>query len=311
MHTNTDHPHVHVAVRGVTRAGREVRFDREFIKDGFRFHAEKLATQKLGFRSERDIQAAMVKEISQDRVTSLDRQIARVRPKQEVRQQPASGYGWMIHNLPATCVRMWFMLLRWSDDTASFHHGTGKACREKEWEVQAGFLKTLRTVQAVGDKQKMMARHMEAASDVNLPVVFAQWKDIELLQGRVLGHGGESGREWNSPQSAQRQRPPVPQRSVQERRLNSIRVSKTFLVLSWPIPSGTNYQENSAFQNFAWVSGRSCGRSSNNGTGDAAGPRALKSNRVCSCPSGCCSRHSSKSSGGISESTTFVRCTFA
>jgi hypothetical protein len=38
---------------------------------------------------------------------------------------------------------------------------------------------------------------------------------------------------------------------------------------------------------------------------------ALKSNAVCSWPSGCCSRHNSSRSGGICERTTFVRPTFA
>ena len=191
VHTNTDHPHVHVAVRGMTRAGREVRFAREFIKDGFRFHAEKIATQKLGFRSERDIQAATVKEISQDRVTSLDRQIARVKPKEaglafRVRLDDPQLAGYLRRDVVHA-----FALERRLEHLSSM--GLAKPAGEKAWEVQAGFLKTLQTVQAVGDKQKMMARHMEAASDVNLPVVFTQWKDIELLQGRVLGHGEEEG----------------------------------------------------------------------------------------------------------------------
>ena len=174
VHTNTDHPHVHVAIRGVTRAGREVRFAREFIKDGFRFHAEKIATQKLGFRSERDIQAATMKEINQDRVTSLDRQIARVRPKQagasfRVRLDDPQLAGYLRRDLVHA-----FALERRLQHLSGM--GLAKITGEKEWEVQAGFLRTLQTVQAVGDKQKMMARHMEAASDVNLPVVFAQWK---------------------------------------------------------------------------------------------------------------------------------------
>jgi hypothetical protein len=42
-----------------------------------------------------------------------------------------------------------------------------------------------------------------------------------------------------------------------------------------------------------------------------AGMKALKFNAVCSCPSGCCSRHNSSRSGGICERTAFVRPTFA
>lgn len=41
------------------------------------------------------------------------------------------------------------------------------------------------------------------------------------------------------------------------------------------------------------------------------GPQTLQFRFVCSCPFGCCSRHSSGSSGGIPESTTRVRWTQA
>ena len=124
-------------------------------------------------------------------MTSLDRQIARVKPKEaglafRVRLDDPQLAGYLRRDVVHA-----FALERRLQHLSSM--GLAKPAGEKAWEVQAGFLKTLQTVQAVGDKQKMMARHMEAASDVNLPVVFTQWKDVELLQGRVLGHGEEEG----------------------------------------------------------------------------------------------------------------------
>ena len=45
--------------------------------------------------------------------------------------------------------------------------------------------------------------------------------------------------------------------------------------------------------------------------GCATGSRTLKSMYICSCPLGCCSRHSTNRSGGNSVRTSFVRWTFA
>jgi hypothetical protein len=62
----------------------------------------------------------------------------------------------------------------------------------------------------------------------------------------------------------------------------------------------------------SYIGAVSCGAISlNRGALLAAGKPALKSNAVCSWPSGCCSRHNSSRSGGICERTAFVRPTFA
>jgi type IV secretory pathway VirD2 relaxase len=70
---NTDHPHAHVVVRGVDLRGREVRFDRQYMARGFRERAQELATQELGPRGPEEIQRARQREVTQERVTSLDR----------------------------------------------------------------------------------------------------------------------------------------------------------------------------------------------------------------------------------------------
>ena len=76
-HHDTGHPHVHIVVRGVDRRGREVRFDREYISNGLRWRAQELATMELGPRTELEIRQARTKEITQDRYTSLDRELER------------------------------------------------------------------------------------------------------------------------------------------------------------------------------------------------------------------------------------------
>jgi len=77
-HFNTDHPHAHVVVRGVGRDGHELRFDRSYIATGMRWRAQELATEELGPRREHEIQRMRGKEVSQERFTSLDRELERL-----------------------------------------------------------------------------------------------------------------------------------------------------------------------------------------------------------------------------------------
>lgn len=62
-HYNTDHPHVHIALRGIA-AGQPIRFNRDYIRHTLRAHAESLCTRELGFRTIADaIEAARRREI--------------------------------------------------------------------------------------------------------------------------------------------------------------------------------------------------------------------------------------------------------
>ncbi len=76
-HHNTNHPHAHVVIRGVDRYGSEVRLDRAYISSGMRWRAQEIATEELGPRHELDIRRTLAKELTQDRFTSLDRELAR------------------------------------------------------------------------------------------------------------------------------------------------------------------------------------------------------------------------------------------
>jgi type IV secretory pathway VirD2 relaxase len=75
-HYNTAHPHAHVVVRGVDRDGRQVRFDPEYMKRGFRARAEELATEWLGPRTELEYRQQLEREVEQQRYTTLDRGIS-------------------------------------------------------------------------------------------------------------------------------------------------------------------------------------------------------------------------------------------
>jgi type IV secretory pathway VirD2 relaxase len=49
-HYNTEHPHVHVALRGISAEGqRPLRLSRDYVKQGIREIAEDLCTRQLGY----------------------------------------------------------------------------------------------------------------------------------------------------------------------------------------------------------------------------------------------------------------------
>jgi type IV secretory pathway VirD2 relaxase len=77
-HYNTGHPHTHVVVRGLGRDGHELRIDRSYIASGMRWRAQEIATEELGPRREFEIRRSRVREITQERFTSLDHELDRL-----------------------------------------------------------------------------------------------------------------------------------------------------------------------------------------------------------------------------------------
>ena len=76
-HWNTQHPHVHIIVRGVADDGQDLVISRDYIKEGMRARAQDLVTQELGPRTDRDIQLALERQVDAERWTQLDRQLVR------------------------------------------------------------------------------------------------------------------------------------------------------------------------------------------------------------------------------------------
>ncbi|MGD0680211.1 MAG: DUF3363 domain-containing protein [Polyangiaceae bacterium] len=77
-HHDTGHPHAHIVVRGIARDGSELRLDRSYIASGIRWRAQELATEELGPRHEFEIRRARAREVTQERFTSLDRELERL-----------------------------------------------------------------------------------------------------------------------------------------------------------------------------------------------------------------------------------------
>jgi len=74
-HHDTDHPHVHIVLRGRDDQGRDLVIARDYITHGFRKRAEEIATLELGPRRDLDIARSRHAEIDKERFTSLDRKL--------------------------------------------------------------------------------------------------------------------------------------------------------------------------------------------------------------------------------------------
>jgi hypothetical protein len=67
-HYNTEHPHVHMAIRGVSSDGEPHRLKRDYVKHGIRDIAQDTCTRQLGYRTSRDAAEAERREIGKPRL---------------------------------------------------------------------------------------------------------------------------------------------------------------------------------------------------------------------------------------------------
>jgi type IV secretory pathway VirD2 relaxase len=199
-HFNTEHPHVHVTLRG--RAdGRALRLDRAYIKFGIRMAAEDLCTAQLGYRTELDAVEAERREVGEQRFTSLDRIINRASENSPVSAMPAPGRQFMFaltvpdreapdfvrvrqRHLAARLVRLQKM-------------GLAEPSGPNAWDVRTDFGAVLRAMQRAQDRQRLLQVHGALLSDDRLPLVLTNPRRTPALNGRVLTHGEEdSGRQY-------------------------------------------------------------------------------------------------------------------
>src|SRR5258708_5579514 len=74
-HWNTDNPHVHLLVRGVTDDGSDLVIARDYISRGLRSRAVDLVALELGPKPEHEVRSALEREVEAERWTRLDAEI--------------------------------------------------------------------------------------------------------------------------------------------------------------------------------------------------------------------------------------------
>lgn len=76
-HWDTDNPHAHVVLRGRAANGQDLVIAPDYMAHGMRMRASELATEWLGPHTELEIRQGLVREVEQERLTSLDRALLR------------------------------------------------------------------------------------------------------------------------------------------------------------------------------------------------------------------------------------------
>jgi hypothetical protein len=186
-HFNTEHPHVHVALRGRSKNGEEIRLPRDYVKSGLRSIAEDLCTRQLGHRTEMDAFEAERREIREKRFTSLDRMILRgAEPDSE---DPHSTVVVTIGDRTfgnRESARQQHVMARLAvlSDMGLASHSSGD-----KWRVRVDAESILRAMQRAGDRQKTLKAHGALLSDERLPVSALDFRQTPSVEGRVLVHG--------------------------------------------------------------------------------------------------------------------------
>jgi type IV secretory pathway VirD2 relaxase len=184
-HFNTEHPHAHVALRGVRGDGSVLDLPRDYVKFGIRMIAEDLCTRQLGYRTELDAREAQRREVDQCRVTSLDRIIdcangASAEPEFVFRPDGPSA---MRDQAPLLAARL----------NTLQKMGLATQSQFRQWRVRSDFLTVLKAMQQTADRQKTLSAHRTLVSDERLPLLVTEPRKIKHLEGRVLGHGEDEG----------------------------------------------------------------------------------------------------------------------
>ena len=185
-HYNTGHPHVHIAMRGIDRQGREIRLPKEFVQHGIRTIAENWCTQELGYRTKEQAMDAQRREVSEMRYTSLDRIIMRASATVD-----EGTY------FPVTCRgrgRAQFVVARLA---ALEGMGLARRVSANEWEVRRDLEGVLRGMQKMADRQKTLSAGGVLRSDERLPILPLDHRALDYVEGRILVHGEEeNGRSY-------------------------------------------------------------------------------------------------------------------
>ncbi|MBL4800866.1 MAG: DUF3363 domain-containing protein [Emcibacter sp.] len=74
-HFDTDHPHTHLVLRGVDDRGKDLVIAKSYMSYGMRNAASEILTQELGPRTEMEILQQVRRQVDQDRLTDIDRDI--------------------------------------------------------------------------------------------------------------------------------------------------------------------------------------------------------------------------------------------
>jgi len=189
-HYNTEHPHVHVVIRGVRDSGEALRLTREYVQQGIRTIAADLCTRQIGYRTELDGVVAERREVSEKRFTSIDRRL--LKDAGESSPDFGSQHFTVSRNAEQTGLGE-TARSRTRHDVARLavlrQMGLAESSGPNTWRLRKDFEQVLRAMQRASDRQRTLAAHGTVMSDERLTIEVLDLRQITCVEGRVLVHG--------------------------------------------------------------------------------------------------------------------------
>jgi hypothetical protein len=171
VHHNTDHPHAHIVVRGRLPSGEPLKLPPALIRRGLREAVQSSLTRQLGPRTIADIEHQKQIELTANRVTPLDRSLAR-------RTIPwAADPAYKDAGAAASAAEV--VRLRHLKEL-----GLSKPYAGDRWLVRSDFVTQLQQMKDIQDRARTLFRSGVAISDPHAPMEYSSIS--KKLIGRVL-----------------------------------------------------------------------------------------------------------------------------
>ena len=184
-HHNTDHPHVHLVVRGRAE-GRPLEIAFTYLWDGLPARSSELATQVLGFRSEREHLAARGHLVGRARFTEIDRELLR----------RADDRGLVTDEGPRPGTRSGDVARLQELRRLHFLEGLGLATKVGAWvwRLLPTLESALRRAERADQTDRRRARRRARLADPRLPLVVTGSGAGGQSSGRAIAGDGSSPR---------------------------------------------------------------------------------------------------------------------
>ncbi len=180
-HYNTDHPHLHILIRGRDQQGKTLFIEPDYLVRGIRHQSQELATRVLGLRLDRDLVQARTRQLEREYVTEIDKSLRYKAVNSVVSfHQPVSDNQVAREHRLLEIGRLKFLE----------QLGLVEKIDKKSWKLGDHLESTLREMQLSHDIIKSRARHHIQTLTHEMPVP-TQIQERQPLTGKVVGMGLE------------------------------------------------------------------------------------------------------------------------
>lgn len=181
-HFDTANPHVHIVLRGVKDNGKRLLIPRRYIAYGLREQAVRLISPELGPMQVREVGQKLARQVTQDRLTGLDRALLKAADKAiiDLGSSPAAGESWTRRL-----------------DIARLKHLSSMGLAQKlsgsQWELDRNMEKTLRQMGERGDILKAYHKALKqegmTRNDLGNIIYDPSHHNAEQIVGKIIRTG--------------------------------------------------------------------------------------------------------------------------